>query len=427
VSTAPDGQATDASLDPLLNRLERRLEGDTRTEILERARRGTSPRGALDRLRAGMARHRFETAERTVELAGEVERLDLRTQEEGFHVLQAWAFREQRFSEDNIAVLMVDFARRQSIDVTRTTLSILLDHYFLHLLALLTMRVWDAPDPDAALRRVGRLLGLLQGEAGSGHQFVADAETLLVLAVSYFHPEEAAYDRLIERVETLGPEHRTAFALSSAAALGSHLRWGLGVMYRWDVQRMREDNVGDYPWLLFSVDTLLEAFASGDLDEGGRTRVVHGLLNGLSADPWAFVGEPPPALEPVAEAHAACRARILEQREALLEVVRANRPGRDEYAPTAFLFNFPNNTLVAGVTVALLEGRPQRLPMNALFQTGGGEEGDGARRELALRYMEYAGSSQERLDAHGARLIMYAPRVAARCLNLTLGALKKAG
>ena len=411
----------------VLRRLQRLLEGGTRTEILDHALQGMGARAALDRLRESMARHRFQTPERSIDLADEVADLDRRTQEEGFHVLQAWAFREQRFTEDNIAVLMVDFARNQSIEITRTTLSILLDHYFLHLLALLAMRIWDGGDPDGSLDGVGELLEHLQGEAGSGHQFVADAETLLVLAVSYFHPEEAAYDRLIERVRTLSPDHRTAFALPSAAALGSHLRWGLGVMYRWDIQRMRDDNVGDYPWLLFSVDTLVQAFAAGEGAQAHRSRVVHGILNGLTSDPWAFLGSPPEALTSVAEDHAACRARILEHREALMEAVRAHRPSRDDYAPSAFLFNFPNNTLVAGVTVALLEDRPQRLPMNALFEVGGDEEADARRRELALRLMEYAGSSQDRLDAHGARLIMYAPRVATRCFNLALGALKKVG
>lgn len=417
-----------AAHDRMCTRLERILEGGTRAGILDGAMEGRSPRQALMRLRTMLAGHRFETGDRTVELADDVAELDRRTREEGFHVLQAWNFREQRFTEDNIAVLMLDFAAREELKASRTSLSVLLDHYFLHLLALLAMRVWDTPRPDAALSRVDRLLGALQGEDGSGHRFVSDAESLLVLAVSYFHPEEAAYDRLIDRVRTLGDEHRTTFALPSAAALGSHLRWGMAVMYRWDVKRMRDDNVGDYPWLLFSVGTLMDAYEA--LVEAGdegprRTEVVHGLLHGITCDPWAFVGKPPSALEPYAAEHAACLERIRAHRDGLLDDFRAHRPARSGFSPLAFHFNFPNNVLVAAVTVALLEDRALELPMNALFGAhAGGADGE-ARLGLALRLMEYAGSSPDRLDARGARLLMYAPAPALRCFNLALGALKK--
>ena len=403
------------------------LGGGARSAVLDRALEGGNVRRGLKRLRGSLAGHTFQTAERTVDLADDVVELDRRTREEGFHVLQAWDFREQRFTDDNIPVLMLEF------EASRTTLAVLLDHYFLHLLALLAMRVWDAPDPDAALARVDELLALLQGPEGSGHQFVSDAETLLMLSVSYFHPEEAAYDRLIERVRTLDADHRTTFALPSAAALGSHLRWGMAVMYGWDVKRMREDNVGDYPWLLFSVTTLMRAYAEAvEAGEEGprRSELVHGLLNGLSADPWAFVGAPPPALVEHGEEHDACKELIRAHRDTLLEDFRAHRPARTGYSPTAFLFNFPNNVLVAGVTVAVLEDAPRAIPMNALF--GADVPGadapradDEARLEVALKLMQYAGSSRERLDAHGARLVMYAPNPALRCFNLTLAALKK--
>lgn len=421
-----DPAAADA-FERTVRRLERLLDGGTRAAILD----GVLEHGraeAPEHLRRALATHRFRTAERTVALADDVAELDRRTREEGFHVLQAWEFREQRFSEDNIAVLMLDFVRREGFEVDRASLGILLDHYFLHLLALLAMRVWDTVDPDDALDRVDRLVALLQGEDGSGHRFVADGATLLMIAVAYFHPEEAAYDRLIERVRTLGEAHRIRFALPSAAALGSHLRWGMAVMYQWDVKRMRDDNVGDYPWLLFSVATLLRAYGEaveGGADAEARAELVHGLLQGLTADPWAFVGAPPPALEPFAEEHAACLALLRAHRDALLEDFRAHRPRGEGYAPLAFCFNFPNNALVAAVTVAVLEGEPRRLPLNALFGQPWEGAGDAARLRLASELVAYAGSSPQRLDAHGARLIMYAPRPASRAFSLTLGALKK--
>jgi hypothetical protein len=421
-------EAGAAAHDRLAILLEHVLAGGTRAAIVDRALEDGPVGRALRRLRRALASHRFETGNRTVELAEPVAELDRRTREEGFHVLQAWDFQEQRFTEDNIAVLMLDFALREELEADRTTLEILLDHYFLHLLALLAMRVWDTSDPDGALDRVGLLLERLQGGEGSGHRFVDRPESLLMLAVSYFHPEEAAYDRLIDRVRTLGEEHRSAFAFPSAAALGSHLRWGMAVMYGWDVKRMRDDNVGDYPWLLFSVATLLGAYEDRIREDAGgeaRSELVHGLLHGLGADPWAFVGAPPPALQPYAQEHAACRELLRRHRDRLLEDFRAHRPRRDGFAPLAFHFNFPNNVLVASVTVALLRGRPLELPMDALFGAAVPGADDEARLSMALELMEYAGSSPERLDAHGARLVAYAPEPALRAFNLTLGALKK--
>ena len=122
-----------------------------------------------------------------------------------------------------------------------------------------------------------------------------DAETLIIYALSQFHPEEHAYDRLIAKVVTLGEERQTRFALPSASVLSAHLRWGFWLMYGRDVVRMRDDNVGDYPWLLYSVLVLLRAW-SALLDVEGseeeRRQIAGSLLLGLAADPWADTADP---------------------------------------------------------------------------------------------------------------------------------------
>jgi hypothetical protein len=75
-------------------------------------------------------------------------------------------------------------------------------------------------------------------------------------AISQYHPREHAYDDLLAKVWSLDETHRLRVALACAPSLGSHLRWGLRFMYERDVARMRDDNVVDYPWLLFSIVTL---------------------------------------------------------------------------------------------------------------------------------------------------------------------------
>ena len=120
------------------------------------------------------------------------------------------------------------------------------------------------------------------GVDGSGHRFVADAETLLIYA-SQFHPEERAYDRIIEKVDRLEGDHPVLFAHASVAVLSAHLRWGFWLMYDRDPIKMRRDNTGDYPWLLNSVLTLAREFSSsvskGESVEE-RAAITQSLLQG---------------------------------------------------------------------------------------------------------------------------------------------------
>jgi len=415
-----------------------------------------------------MSSHALDHTMTASGLPGIIRRLDGRTRKDGFRALHSWDHKTHDFTEDIVPVLMLDFLDRFNASeeaaasdpssVDRTTLGILLDYYFLHLLALGAMRAWDTPDPDAAIGRTTELLGHLQGPHGSGHHFLADGETLLIYALSQFHPEEQAYDRIIERVATLSPQRQTTFAIVSAAVLSAHLRWGFWLMYNRDVVRMRADNVGDYPWLLNSVLTLLRAYAevtTSDSDSvvpdstryaAGRSRneIVSALLQGLAADPWAFMKGTPPALRDFVGPYEEARALLEAHGQSLLDDFEANKPEKTSYFPLALHFNFPHNALVATVTLALLQGKPQPLPFNALLESPRQESsGPGAPERtaesklpaqagptqgpeaLARSLMAFSSGSPDRLGYQGAMLVAYDPLSGLRSYSIITDALRK--
>lgn len=359
---------------------------------------------------------------------------DLRTREEGFHVLHSWNHLEHHFTRENTPVLMLDrFAKEWSAArATPRVQALLLDHYFFYALALMVMRAWDEGDPNRNLDRVTGLLRHLQGPHGSGHQFVARAETLMLMAISHFHPDESAYPRLLERIRTLDRAHRVHFALAEAAILGSHLRWGFAVLYRRDLGRMRGDNVGDYPWLLFSVATLMDEYVrlrKQDRRAARRTRVIEGLIDGLTPDPWAFTGAPPEALRPYAEEHAGFREAFAEHRDDLLDEFARLRPDREAYSPLSFHCNFPHNAIMAKVSIQLADENAPNLPMDAMFTRAEAWEGEDLvsanHPEALARYlMAYSGASPERLGRRGARLIIYDPNVGLRYYRMALQAMR---
>ncbi|MCY4646238.1 MAG: hypothetical protein OXE73_05130 [Gammaproteobacteria bacterium] len=442
-------------------------------------------------MRAHVFRGRFAP----LVLDGFVRDFDLRTREEGFHVLHSWNHLEHHFTRENTPVLMLDrFAEEWSADrATPRVQALLLDHYFFYVLAVMVMRAWDEGDPNRNLDRITGLLRHLQGPHGSGHQFVARAETLLLMAISHFHPDESAYPRLLEKIRALDRAHRVHFALAEAAILGSHLRWGFGVLYRRDLGRMRGDNVGDYPWLLFSVATLMEEYVrlreeearaggatggaagggleagrdpggEGGLPEGGgeerradpRTRVLEGLIDGLTPDPWAFTGAPPEALRPYEDEHAGFREAFADYRDDLLVEFAGLRPDREAYSPLSFHCNFPHNAIMAKVSIHLADENAPNLPMDAMFTraegwrpgeaseaaaaaaegSGPAAEDDASRAQpaefvsanhpeaLARYLMAYSGASPERLGRRGARLIIYDPNVGLRYYKMALQAMR---
>ncbi len=408
-----DGLLTDA-----FALLETALTGHTRADILDQleAARGGTAADAVGRLRGAMRAHTFRTSTSALSLQRVVKALDRSTRHEGFHALQSWDYRLHRFSDDIVPVLMLDrfVQERGSPAADRSVLTILLDQYFLALLGLLTLRSWDADDANANLDRVARLLHALNDPGDSRAAFVGDAELLLLLAISHYHPREGAYDVLLAKVWSLDEEHRVRIALACAATLGSHLRWGFRFMYARDAGRMRDDNVVDYPWLLFSIATLMRTY-----DGGGSLRdaALEGLLNGLSADPWAFVGMAPASWR----AHETVRAEFLDRFMArgddLLRDIEERRPDPKSYSALGFQCNFLCNALVAMVAVAL-RGVPPTASLGALLAAQPQPApASTAIARYATLLMEYSAAATGAVGP--ATLVVYDPYEAQHSFNTT--------
>ena len=71
-------------------------------------------------------------------------------------------------------------------------------------------------------------------------------------------------------MRTLDQAHQTNVALGHAASMGSHLRFGFEATYARDTVIMRDDNVTDYPWLCFSLATLMREYSRLRADERRR-------------------------------------------------------------------------------------------------------------------------------------------------------------
>ena len=331
------------------------------------------------RLRDAIRKHSFPA----ISLKSLVHSLDAKCRGEGLHIMQAWDFKAHRFSSDPAPALLVDHcARLQRKADTRTALAVLLDVYFYHALSLLAARAWDEGDAGSELDRVTLLIHLAR-QGGSGLAYVDDAETLLFLAASYFHPDERSYDTLLERVRSLPPRQQARMAQSSGAMLSAHLRWGFRYMYGRDIQRMRDDNAADYPWVQFAVETLAS-------DATNR----EALLVALAADPLMTV--------PQLRGGTKLESRAFEPLQP--------KPG--EFSPLSVTFNFPSNAAVALVAATIEDGRFYPS-LNSLFTRDGGT----ASVELAERLMKYSASDPTRLGGRGIPLVVYDPTEGARAWN----------
>jgi hypothetical protein len=356
-----------------------------------------------------------------------VGRLDARTRNDGFHVLHDWDGKADKLNEDTIPVEVASYALEHCGAglPEKTVPAILLDYYFFYVLALLALRAWDEGDANENLDRVSRLLGLLQGPPeASGQRFVDDAETLILVAVSHFEPDVSAYDRLLEKARRLSEANRTRLALAHSAILASHLRFGFEATYGRDVLEMRKDNAPDYPWLLLALGTLMSGYArmvETDAHGDERDRLVEGLLNGLTPDPRAFVGTPPPALAPFEEERSRFCALFRKHLDGLLRELERLRPSDDAYSPLSFFFNFPHNLLKGVVIDALLRGEPWKLSLNSLL-TGiprSGAESE-SKTALAKTMMGYARESPDRIRGRLVPVIVYDPRAGRRAFTDTV-------
>jgi len=381
---------------------------------------------ALGALRDAMRANRFRAAGQQVFLDRVITSFDGRTRAEGFHILHDWDGVTQQTNPDIIPVDVLDFiaAQRGTDPASETELAILLDYYFMHVLALLAMRIWDDGEPDENLELVNDLVAEMQGTTGSGQQFAADAETLMLIGTSHYEPAEWGYGKLLTKVRALDERHQFRIGLGHASSMGCHLRFGFEAQCGRDTLALRDDNVADYPWLCFALAAVMREYsrlADAGIENRDRSVIEEALLNGLTADARAFIGVPPASLSG-AEGD---RARLVEgfsrHKTALLEAFPRYRPSDDAYSPLSLFFNFSHNVVKGTVVDALLWGEAWDVSMNDLL-TGVPRAGleAGSQQLLATTLMAYARSNPDRIRGKLMPVIVYDPQSGRRAYTVTM-------
>ena len=411
--------------------LDSALAADLRRSMVEELAGSSTLGDALVKLRDAMRANAFNLGGRRLAFEQVVNAYDRATRQDGFHVLHDWDGKSDRVNEDSIPVDVLNYllSIRGGDAAERLPIAVLVDYYFVHLLELLALRIWDEGDADENFRRVNGLLQLLQGAGGSGQPFADDAATLVLLATSHFELHERGYALLLERVRTLDTEHQARIALAHASSMGSHLRFGFEATYARDTLVMREDNVADYPWLCYA---LLIAMREHDRrrhaasDEIGRMRVVEALLNGLSADARAFVGAPSVILSSCERDRAEFAERFRSSRDDLFREFEPFRPTEDAYSPLSFFFNFSHNVRKGTVVDTLLRGEVWPLTFNDLLT--GIPRGDRKAREkelLANTLMTYARHNPDRIRGRLMPVIVYDPMAGRQAFGTTMRRLRE--
>jgi hypothetical protein len=419
------------AFDTICTQLRQLLAGSARQELVADAARRGSLGEALLVLRAGMRAHGWMVRSEPVDFGRAIEKLDRKTRQVGFHVLNDWDGVADRVNEDTIPVDVLHYLveRRGREPADHSMLAILLDYYFMHVLALLAVRVWDEGDADDNLDTVGDLLQLLQGPDGSGQPFAAGAETLILIATSHFEMYERGYGVLLEQVRTLNPRHQTNIALGHAASIGCHLRFGFEATYGRDTINMRDDNVADYPWLLYALDTLMQQYVrlrEADDAAAPAESIIEALINGLSGDARAFVGKPPRSLTNFEGERLRFRDAFEAYQHDLIDEFERYRPVEQAYSPLNFFFNFSHNVVKGTVIDALLERRPWPVTFEGLL-TSRADEADMnvIKIGLARTLMDYARANPQRIRGRLMPVIVYDPAKGRQAFSVAMQKLKE--
>jgi hypothetical protein len=430
---SPASRSAFHQFDEACAELEIALAGPLRRQIVEDAAKARDAARAMERLRDCMRSDVWEAGNTRVDLAAAIGAFDKRVRQDGFHAIHDWDGKAERVNDDTIAIDIVNYAieRRGTGAPDRAVLAMLVDYYFLYVLALLSLRVWDAGRADEHLDRLEHLLGELQGPHGSGQRFAADAATLMLLATSHYESDDHAYDRLLERVRTLGRPHRVKIARIHALCLGGHLRFGIESTYGQDFRLMRDDNGVDYRWLCFALAIVIDDYArlAGAGARGPERDVaVEALLNGLTADVEAFASDRrPSSLDALSEEWHTVHEGLHAHGRALVEEFARFRPPDEGYSPIALFFNFSQNVLKGVVADALEWGEPRPIGLNELLTSiGPSADANAAKATLARTLMSYARAKPDRIRGKLAPAIVYDPRAGRRAFAATIRALSPA-
>ena len=401
------------------------LQGPVRREIVA-GLSGKTLGASLLALRDAMRANRFRAGGQQVFLDRVITSFDGRTRAEGFHILHDWDGVSQQSNPDSIPVDVLHFLadQRGAEPANAAELAILLDYYFMHVLALLTMRVWDDGDPNENFALIDAMLADLQGPNGSGHQFAADAATLMLIGTSHYEPEEWGYGKLLAKVRPLDEHQRFRIGLGHVSSMGCHLRFGFEAQCGRDTLALRDDNIADYPWLCFALAAVMREYsrlADAGIESRDRAVIEESLLNGLTADARAFIGVPPTSLSNSEAERVSFVDGFTRHKAALLESFQRYRPTDTSYSPLSFFFNFSHNVVKGTVVDALLWGEAWDVPFNDLL-TGVPRAGleDGSQQLLATTLMAYARSNPDRIRGQLMPVIVYDPQAGRRAYTIAM-------
>jgi len=169
-----------------------------------------------------------------------------------------------------------------------------------------------------------------------------------------------------------------------------------------------------------------DAIAGRGGGDEARAPIVEALLNGLSADVDALVGEETPAS---LAAHAAERSELVDlfarHRGAIAVAADRHRPLDRAYSPLSFYFNFCQNVLKGIVADALLWGEAWNLTLDDLLRAApaGDPQGE-ARQNCAAMLMRYAKANPDPIRGRLLPAIVYDPPTGRRAFSVALNKIK---
>ena len=161
--------------------LEKLLRGDARREILAGFSKSKNSVAALRLLRDAMRSAVFRVRTDTFQLDPIVQTFDSQEPGVGFHILHDWDGKADKLLEEIIPVDVVHYfiGLPPQDYCAPAALAILLDYYFMYILALLAMGAWREGNPNDNLDRVSGLLLNLQSSDGSGTSLCAMLRQLI--------------------------------------------------------------------------------------------------------------------------------------------------------------------------------------------------------------------------------------------------------
>jgi hypothetical protein len=154
----------------------------------------------------------------------------------------------------------------------------------------------------------------------------------------------------------------------------------------------------------------------------GRDRIVEALLNALTPDANALIGDHPPvSLSSCAAERIRFRDLFLRHRRDLIGEFERFRPTERAYSPLSLLFNFSHNVLKGMVVDALLRGEASALSLNDLLTgiSDGGPKAE-ARQTVVNTLFGYAQASPDRIRGQLTPAIIYDPSCGREAFSVTM-------